>query len=83
MHACMCTIRCTMLNNATDGHSHWQATDIAYQSNRAVIFSSFFFHQTMPHRFKSGHVNRRINLTYLFGDFHGILAKYDVHPAQP
>jgi len=35
--------------------------------NRAVIFNSFFFHKTLPNRFKAGHANRRINLTFLFG----------------
>lgn len=42
-------------------------TDVAYRTNRAVIFSSFFFHKTLPSKFKNGHAHRRINLTFLFG----------------
>jgi len=41
--------------------------DVPYRMNRAVIFNSFFFHKTLPNRFKAGHANRRINLTFLFG----------------
>ena len=41
---------------------------VPYKENRAVIFDSFLFHKTDNHKFKGGHENRRINLTFLYGD---------------
>jgi hypothetical protein len=41
---------------------------IPYKQNRAVIFDSFLFHKTQPHKFKRGYENRRINLTFLYGE---------------
>jgi len=42
---------------------------VAYKANRAVLFDSSYFHKTgaLNGRFKKGYVNRRINLTVLFG----------------
>lgn len=40
---------------------------VPYRANRAVIFDSDLFHATdMPH-FRDGYVNRRINVTMLYG----------------
>ena len=41
---------------------------IPYKQNRAVIFDSFLFHKSQPRKFKTGYENRRINLTFLYGD---------------
>jgi hypothetical protein len=40
---------------------------IPYRSNRAVIFDSRLFHETDRIVFKDGYLNRRINLTLLYG----------------
>jgi hypothetical protein len=40
---------------------------IPYRSNRAVVFSSDYFHETDRTHFKEGYINRRINLTMLYG----------------
>ena len=40
---------------------------IPYRCNRAVLFNSALFHETDVLRFKAGYANRRINVTYLFG----------------
>jgi len=40
---------------------------VPYRANRAVIFDSDLFHQTDTIRFKDGYLNRRINVTLLFG----------------
>lgn len=42
-------------------------TVVPYRQNRAVIFNSKLFHKTDHHTFKKGLLNRRINLTFLFG----------------
>lgn len=41
---------------------------VPYKQNRAVIFDSFLFHKSDLHRFKRGYENRRINLTFLYGN---------------
>jgi len=41
---------------------------IVHRPNRAVIFDSALFHQTDRYRFRTGYVNGRINLTFLFGE---------------
>jgi tetratricopeptide (TPR) repeat protein len=41
---------------------------IPYRCNRAVIFDSDLFHETDTIRFKEGYLNRRINVTFLYGD---------------
>ncbi|MFJ2868309.1 tetratricopeptide repeat protein [Kitasatospora sp. NPDC087314] len=41
---------------------------IPYRANRAVIFNSDLFHATQGVRFAPGYTNRRINITFLFGD---------------
>ena len=41
---------------------------IPYRANRAVIFDSDLFHKTDRIDFKSGYLNRRINVTMLYGD---------------
>ena len=40
---------------------------VPYRANRAVIFDSDLFHETDTIRFKEGYLNRRINVTMLFG----------------
>lgn len=41
---------------------------IPYRCNRAAIFVSDQYHESLPFRFASGYENRRANLTLLFGD---------------
>ena len=41
---------------------------IPYRANRAVIFDSDLFHKTDRIAFKPGYLNRRINVTMLYGD---------------
>jgi hypothetical protein len=41
---------------------------IPYRQNRAVIFNSDLFHATDEIHFKPGYENRRINVTFLFGE---------------
>eukprot|EP00935_MAST-01C_sp_MAST-1C-sp1_P000289 g289.t1 len=45
---------------------------VPYKQNRVVLFSSHLFHKTDAFRFKKGYKNRRINLTFLFGNRHGM-----------
>jgi tetratricopeptide (TPR) repeat protein len=40
---------------------------VPYRSNRAVIFDSDLFHATDQPRFREGYLNRRINVTLLYG----------------
>jgi tetratricopeptide (TPR) repeat protein len=40
---------------------------VPYRANRAVIFDSHLFHATDSPRFREGYVNRRINITLLYG----------------
>jgi len=42
-------------------------TTIPYHENRAVMFYSNMFHRSDRFRFKPGYVNRRMNVTMLFG----------------
>ena len=46
---------------------------VPYRANRAVIFDSDLFHETDEIEFEKGYLNRRINLTMLFGrrNIHG------------
>ena len=50
-----------------------QAITIPHRANRAVIFDSDLFHETDRIEFKDGYLNRRINVTMLYGrrTFHG------------
>ncbi|MGH8766326.1 MAG: tetratricopeptide repeat protein [Burkholderiales bacterium] len=40
---------------------------VPYRANRAVIFDSDLFHATDQPRFRDGYLNRRINITLLYG----------------
>lgn len=40
---------------------------VAHRQNRAVVFDSDFLHRSDSAKFKPGHANRRLNLTFLFG----------------
>ena len=40
---------------------------VPHRANRAVIFDSDLFHQTDTINFKEGYLNRRINITMLYG----------------
>jgi len=44
-----------------------QPVTIPYRANRAVIFDSDLFHETDHITFKEGYLNRRINITMLYG----------------
>ncbi|HUO94551.1 MAG TPA: tetratricopeptide repeat protein [Rhizomicrobium sp.] len=44
-----------------------QVTSIPHRANRAVIFRSDLFHKTSDCRFKEGYLNKRINVSLLFG----------------
>jgi tetratricopeptide (TPR) repeat protein len=44
-----------------------KSVTVPYRCNRAVIFDSDLFHETDKIRFKEGYLNRRINVTMLFG----------------
>lgn len=43
---------------------------IPYRANRAVLFNSDLFHETDDIAFKEGFINRRINITLLYGHRH-------------
>jgi tetratricopeptide (TPR) repeat protein len=45
-----------------------QAVTVPYRANRAVVFDSDLFHETDVMRFRDGYLNRRINVTLLYGD---------------
>lgn len=42
-------------------------TTVPHRANRAVIFRSDLFHKTSDCRFKEGYLNKRINVSLLFG----------------
>jgi hypothetical protein len=44
-----------------------KAVRVPHRQNRAVIFDSDLFHETDTIRFKDGYLNRRINVTMLYG----------------
>jgi tetratricopeptide (TPR) repeat protein len=44
-----------------------KSVTVPYRCNRAVIFDSDLFHETDQIRFQEGYLNRRINVTMLFG----------------
>jgi hypothetical protein len=44
---------------------------VPYRENRAVIFNSSLFHATDKFRFRPGYLNRRINITMLYGNRDG------------
>jgi hypothetical protein len=44
-----------------------KAVTVPYRANRAVIFDSDLFHETDRITFKEGYLNRRINITMLYG----------------
>jgi Tfp pilus assembly protein PilF len=44
-----------------------KSVTVPYRANRAVIFDSDLFHQTDRIAFKEGYLNRRINITMLYG----------------
>jgi Tfp pilus assembly protein PilF len=47
--------------------SNAKSLTVPYRANRAVIFDSDLFHETDRTRFKEGYLNRRINITLLYG----------------
>ncbi len=49
------------------GHAGARSIKIPYRANRAVIFDSNLFHETDRIVFKEGYLNRRINITMLYG----------------
>jgi hypothetical protein len=44
------------------------AVYIPYRQNRVAMFNSDLFHETGSIRFRRGYENRRINITFLYGD---------------
>ena len=44
-----------------------KSVTVPHRANRAVIFNSDLFHETDKIRFKEGYLNRRINVTMLYG----------------
>ncbi|HWY61320.1 MAG TPA: tetratricopeptide repeat protein [Rhizomicrobium sp.] len=44
-----------------------KSVTVPYRANRAVIFDSDLFHETDQIRFREGYLNRRINVTMLYG----------------
>jgi tetratricopeptide (TPR) repeat protein len=44
-----------------------KSVTVPYRANRAIIFDSDLFHETDKLNFKDGYVNRRINITLLYG----------------
>jgi hypothetical protein len=48
-------------------HTGARSVTVPYRSNRAVIFDSNLFHETDRIVFKEGYLNRRINITLLYG----------------
>jgi hypothetical protein len=63
------------LNNATEqmaaliAEKAVKPIKIAYRQNRAVIFRSRYFHTTDQVDFEPGYLNRRINVTLLYGRY--------------
>jgi tetratricopeptide (TPR) repeat protein len=62
--------------NSNDGeireylrHSQAQAMRVAHRANRAVFFKSSLFHKTDTCRFRESYLNKRINVSFLFGQF--------------
>jgi len=49
--------------------SNYANVTIPYKMNRAAIYDSSFFSRTDKFTFKTGYENRRIDLTFLYGDF--------------
>lgn len=49
-------------------NSNAQLTRIPHRANRAVIFKSDLVHKTSDCRFADGYLNKRINISLLFGD---------------
>jgi hypothetical protein len=49
-------------------HKRARSRYIPYRANRAIIFNSNFFHGTAPVDFRAGYENRRVNVTFLYGD---------------
>lgn len=43
-------------------------TRIPHRANRAIFFQSDLFHKTSDCRFAEGYLNKRINVSLLFGD---------------
>jgi tetratricopeptide (TPR) repeat protein len=48
--------------------SNARLTRIPHRANRAVIFRSDLFHKTSDCRFREGYLNKRINVSLLFGN---------------
>ena len=44
-----------------------KSVTVPYRANRAIIFDSDLFHETDRIAFKEGYLNRRINVTFLYG----------------
>lgn len=49
-------------------HTQARSWTVPHRQNRVVLFNSDLFHRTDDYRFRPGYVNRRINITLLYGD---------------
>ena len=49
-------------------HANARLTRIPHRANRAVIFKSDLFHKTSDFHFREGYLNKRINVSLLFGN---------------
>jgi len=47
--------------------SNARSITVPHRANRAVIFDSDLFHETDRIAFQSGYINRRLNITLLYG----------------
>ena len=58
------------INKFLDEEPKANKINVKYKQNRCVMFHSNLFHETGKLKFKKGFLNRRINLTLLFGGRH-------------
>ena len=57
----------SILGRINDFLASTETVTIPYRCNRAVLFHSNLFHKSDHVRFRSGYLNRRMNVTMLFG----------------
>ena len=60
-----------------------RVTTIPYKCNRAAIFVSDQYHESLPFTFAPGYAQRRANLTLLFGDRWSPLGSAEASGAEP
>ncbi len=50
-------------------HRNAKAHHIPYRANRAIVFASNLFHRTDDCAFQEGYLNKRLNVSFLYGDW--------------